>query len=154
MRGMGEMRQNYSSNKKYAVSEVVGGLLLIVIAISSIYVIKMYAFPDLDSPDDIIDIKGYVTYDGAAVLEHVGGKSISSYKVELYDTEGNFIDSSPFIDLDEPWTIGKCIYPLEGLDCPPLVNTTDIVEISLYIRNENSAQQEIFNGILRGNFDF
>ena len=147
------MSKNTTSRNNYAVSEVIGGLLIIVIAVSSFFFIKTYAFPDLDTPDEIIDIKGYVTNDGDAVLEHVGGKSISSYKVELYDVEGNFIDSSSFIELREPWTIGKCIYPLEGLACPPLIYTSDVVEISLYIKNDDNNQQEIFNGILRGGFE-
>jgi hypothetical protein len=148
----GEMNRYTSSRHTYAVSEVVGGLLIIVIAVSSFFVIRMYAYPELDLPDEIIDVKGYVTNEGKAVLEHVGGKSISSYKVELYDIDGILIDSSTFIDLKQPWTIGKCIYPLDGLNCPPLINTTDIIELSLYIRTEDNAEQEIFNGILRGNY--
>ena len=127
----GEMSKNTMFRNKYAVSEIVGGLIIIVIAVSSFFLIQNYAFPDLDYPDEIIDIKGYVTTDGNAVLEHVGGKSISSYKVELFDIDGNYIDSTSFIELREPWTIGNCIYPLQGLECPPLINITDVVDSHL-----------------------
>jgi len=146
------MKINIASRHNYAVSEVVGGLFLIIIAVLTFVAINLYAFPDLDTPDEIIDIIGYVNDNGVAVFEHVGGKSISSYKVEAYQIDGTFIDLKEYRDLDFAWSIGKCIYPLEDIECPLLLNENDKVEIVLYNYNDDGIEQEIFRGILEGHY--
>jgi len=146
------MKKNIAFRNNYAVTEVVGGLILIVIAVLSFVVINLYAYPDLDSPDEKIEIIGYVKDDGVAVLEHVGGECITSYKIEVYEINGTFIDSKECRDFESPWSISNCIYPLEGINYPLLLNETDKVEIVLYTYNDDGIAQEIFRGILAGHY--
>jgi hypothetical protein len=146
------MDENISFKNSYAVTEIVGGILLIVIAVVSFVAINQYIYPDLDYPDDRIDIIGYVRDDGVAVLEHIGGKCVTSYFVKVYDINGTFIGSKEFRGLDSPWSIGKCIYPLEGINYPLLLNETDKVEVVLYTYNIDGVEQEIFRGILTGHY--
>ncbi|NIP31091.1 MAG: hypothetical protein GTN59_11165 [Candidatus Dadabacteria bacterium] len=146
------MIKNITLTHDYAVSEVVGGIILVIIAVLSFVVINLYAFPDLDSPDSKIDVIGYVNDNGVVVFEHVGGKSIISYKVEAYQINGTFIDSKEYRSLETPWSIGKCIYPLKDINCPLLHNESDKVKIVLFTYNEDGEEQEIFRGILEGHY--
>jgi hypothetical protein len=143
------MNKITSYKSDYAVSEIIGGLMLIIIAVLSFVTINLYAFPELDSPDEIIDVIGYVNENGKVVFEHVGGKSISSYKVEAFEIDGTFIDLKEYRDLENDWSIGKCVYPIEDINIPPLLNDTDKIEIILYIYNDN-GEQEVFRGVLTG----
>ena len=70
------MRINKPLQGPYASSEVIGGMLLIVIAVLAFAVIRVYMFPDLEPIDVDIKLEGYVTDQGIAVVEHVGGESL------------------------------------------------------------------------------
>ena len=154
MCGLGEMKRNNSFQGNYAASEVVGGLILIVIAVLSFAFIRVYMYPDLDPIDLNIKLVGYVQNDGIAVVEHVGGESISDYKVVVYDIDGTLIDTKVYRNLNSAWRIGECIYPLEDIGYPPLVLKTDKVEIIIYIYNNEGGEQEVFRGILSGNLEY
>jgi len=145
------MKGNITLNDNYAVSEVVGGMLLIVIALLTFAAIMFYLFPTLEPVDESIKLQGYVTDDGTAVIEHVGGKSIYNYRVIVNQVNGTSIGSKDYRDLESPWEIGECTYPLNDIGYGPLVDQNDMVEITIYTLNENGGEQEVFNGVLKGN---
>lgn len=147
------MKRNNSFLGDYAASEVVGGLILIVIAVLSFTVIRVYLYPDLEPIDVDIKLVGYVTDSGMAVVEHVGGESISDYKVVIHDIDGTLIDTKVYRNLESTWNIGECKYPLSDIEYPPLLNKNDKVEIIIYIYNDQGGEQEVFRGILSGSFD-
>lgn len=144
------MKINNSYKGSYAVSEVVGGLFLIVMAILSFSVIRLYAFPDLAEPNEKIDLQGYLTDDGYVLIEHIGGKNISNYRVIINDLSGKYVDSIEHKNLDPPWSIGSSISPLEDMNYSPLLNETDEVEISVYNLKDDGGGQLIFTGVFTG----
>jgi hypothetical protein len=140
-----EMKKNNFVSDKHAVSEVIGGLILIAISVvifSSIYV---YVFPlPLPAPDAHIKLMGYVDDDGNAVIEHMGGESLSTYKIDVKNVSGALINSA--IYQGDPWRIGKCVFPaIEN----PLSGEDDMVQIIIY-NLDNEDEQQVFNGILKG----
>ncbi len=147
------MRRNNSFQDKNASSEVVGGLILIVIAVLVFSVIRVYMFPDLEPIDINVKLEGYVTDGGIAVVEHAGGERISDYKVVVCNTYGTLIDTREYRNLNPEWKIGECKYPLDDIGYPPLVKKTDMVEVSIFIYNNEGGEQEVFRGILSGSFD-
>ena len=147
------MIRNKSFQNKNASSEIVGGLILIVIAVLVFSVIRVYLFPDLEPVDINVKLEGYVTDRGTAVVEHVGGEEISDYKVVVSNTNGALIGTKEYRDLIPEWSIGNCIYPLDDIGYPPLILKTDKVEVKIYIYNSKGEEQEVFNGILSGNLE-
>lgn len=97
-------RHTYSNTD--AVSEVLGGLLLVVIAFIVIVCISDYIFP-LPLPDEEpnVHITGYVTDEGRVILEHMGGESLKNYEVFI---EGSLCYRN---DNGNPWEIGERNYP-------------------------------------------
>jgi len=148
------MRRNKSFQGKYASSEVVGGIILILIAVLAFTAIRFYLFPDLEPIDINVELEGYVTDNGLAVVEHVGGEGISDYKVVVYTPDGTLIGSKQYRNLDPEWRIGQCIYPLEEIGYPPLILQSDKVEIAIYIYNYEGEEQEVFRGVLKGDLDY
>ena len=138
------MKRNKSFQSSFASSEIVGGLILIVIAVLVFTVIRVYLFPDLEPIDINVKLEGYVTDSGTAVVEHVGGESISDYKIVVYNTGGTLIDTRQYRNLNPEWKIGECIYPLEDIGYPPLILKTDKVEVSIYIYNKEGGEQEVY----------
>jgi hypothetical protein len=145
------MKGNITLNDNYAVSEVVGGMVLIVIAVLSFTVISLYLWPSLDPVDESIKLQGYVTDDGTAVIEHVGGQSMYSYRLLVNDVNGTLIGSKNYRALESPWEIGECIYPLEDIGYGHLVDENDMVRISVYNLKADGDEYEVFDGILTGN---
>jgi len=141
------MRKNISFRCNYAVAEVVGASILIGIAVTSVFFISPFLSPDLDSVDESLDLVGYVTPEGRAVLEHIGGTSISNYEVIVYYTNGSQISSKDYRSI---WKIGECRYFLEDIGYPPLLNESDKVEIYILTNREDGGQHQIFNGVLSG----
>ena len=145
------MKRNISFSDEYAVSEIVGGLLLILIALMVFSVIYLYVFPlPIPPPEPNVDLMGYVTDDGIAVIAHMGGESIFDYKVLVNQVDGTFIDSREYKNLDPPWCIGMCKYPLENITEYKHLNETDMVEVIIYTFNKEGGESEIFRGILCG----
>ena len=138
------MNRNNSFQDRYASSEVVGGLLLIVIAVLVFAVIRVYMFPDFEPIDINVKLEGYVSDGGTVVVEHVGGEIITDYKVVVYSVDGTLIDKRQYRDLDPAWKIGECIFPLEEIGYPPLLLKTDMVEITIYLYNNGGEEQEVF----------
>ena len=68
---------------KYAVSEVIGSVILLFIAVLAFSVISHYILPLPDSSvDSNVDIQGSIS-GGFIELFHVGGESVSEYKIYI-----------------------------------------------------------------------
>jgi len=76
------MRKNYAFTDEYAVSEVVGAVLLIGVAVIVFVSIYHFVLPvPLPSHEPNVHLEGYVTEDGSVVLEHMGGEALASYEI-------------------------------------------------------------------------
>ena len=58
------MRVSITFRGNYAVSEIVGGLLLVAIAVITFSAIYIYAFPDAPDYEESVRIDGAVSADG------------------------------------------------------------------------------------------
>jgi hypothetical protein len=145
------MKGNSSFNCNYAVSEIVGGIILLFVAILSfslIYVYFLYPAPDVRVS---VKIEGYVDANGNLVLEHTGGVSLENYRICLYSYPGHTSIKSEMIRGDD-WEIGGCRYPFDLLDLEDikLLIPTDTIDCQIYTFDENNNEERIFNGIFSG----
>ena len=141
------MKKNISFRGNYAVSEVVGGLLLILIALMVFSVIYLYLFPlPLPEAESNVDLMGYVTDDGLAVLAHMGGESLSSYKIDISYLNGTLISSISYENPYDAWEIGEHIFPLTDIY---LNSEDDMVRIIVY-DTQDDRYESVFDGILTG----
>lgn len=142
------MRRNYLNRGGYAVSEVVGGILLLLIALMVFASIYMYLYPP--PPDDNINVKirGAVTEEGDAVLEHIGGVPLTNYLIVVRYPNGTLIGSKEY--KDTYWMLGEKIYPLKDITDVKLINETQRLKICVYSKDRNGKSEEIFSGILQG----
>jgi len=142
------MKRNISFSEEYAVSELVGGLLLLLIALMVFSVIYLHVFPlPIPPPEPNVDLMGYVTDDGIAVIAHMGGEALSSYRIQLLYVNGTLISSTSYQDTDDAWKIGECIYPLTDTY---LRSTKDMVRVIVYSDVENGNEEAVFDGIFMG----
>jgi hypothetical protein len=135
------MRKNVSFIDEFAVSEVVGAMILVLIAVVAFAAIYLYVFPlPLPAPEPNVKLMGYVNDDGNAVIEHMGGEQLSSYKI--------YADGKLIYQNDEkPWKIGECINPsLDKL----LLTENDKVKIDVYETYKDGSENQVFTGILTG----
>jgi hypothetical protein len=144
------MKYKFTFHNNNAVSEVIGGIFLIAIAVLAFAVLRFYLFPDLPPIDENIKLVGYVNENGVAVIEHVGGKSLSDYRVLVRNTNGALISSNNYRNLSPAWGIGDCIYPLEDNGYGHLNNESTKVQISIFSLNDDGSEQMVFDGILSG----
>jgi hypothetical protein len=135
---------------KYAISDIVSGIFLIAIAVLAFAVLRFYLFPDLPPVDENIKLIGYVNENGVAVIEHVGGKSLSNYCILVKNANGTLISSNYYRNVTPPWKIGDCKYPLDEISYGHLNNENDKVQISIFLLNKDGSEQMIFDGILSG----
>jgi len=139
------MWRDSSNHDTSAVSEVIGAVILIAIAVLSFAVIYSTVFP-LPGPEAEAHVKinGYVSNNGSIILEHIGGESINTYRITIHDPNGSLIGSTTYTD--EPWDIGESIIPTAN----KLVNEEDQLYISVY-EQKNNEEVRIFHGLLQGN---
>jgi len=131
-----------SCNKDYAVTEVVGGVILILIAVIAFAAIYMVLFPPSPDIDSSIEIRGYVTRDGSIVLEHIGGDSITGYRIDVDYLNGSSVCSNVYSD--DVWDIGNFRYPLDGTGVQ-LLDESDIVNVVVYLLDEKGGGEIIFS---------
>ncbi|MCK4348449.1 MAG: choice-of-anchor J domain-containing protein [Thermoplasmatales archaeon] len=138
------MQKHNFINSDYAVSELVGGLILITIAIMVFSSIYMYVFPlPIPSAEVNVQLVGYVDSAGNAVIKHMGGESLDAYRVDVKYVNGTLIDSTVF---KNKWTIGN-----EYSNIPTLSNETDKVHVIVYSIKDDGSEEAVFDGILSGN---
>jgi hypothetical protein len=135
------MRENVSFIDEFAVSEVVGAMILVLIALVTFAAIYLYVFPlPIPPPEPNVKLMGYVNDDGTAVIEHMGGESLLSYKIYA---DGKLVYQND----KKPWKIGECINPpLEKL----LLDENDKVNIDVYEICNDGNENQVFTGILAG----
>jgi len=127
-----------------AVSEVIGSMILIIIAVLVFSAIYLYVFPLPSlSADTHVKIDGYVDSNGFIILEHAGGESFSSYQIDIRDENGTLIDSTTYAD--EKWGIGGKKMPTST----QLLSEDDCVQVTVY-KTDREGQETVFDGILQG----
>jgi len=142
------MKKNVSFIDEFAVSEVVGAMILVLIAVVAFAAIYLYVFPlPLPAPEPTVKLKGYVTDDGTAVLEHMGGESLSAYRIVVRQIDGTLINTTTYQNKNDPWEIGKCNYPPTNM---PLLTENDKVNIDVYEIYDDGSEHQVFTGILMG----
>ena len=141
------MKKNYAFKSNYAINEVIGGLMLVIIAVITFSAIYMFAIPE--GPDNIptAKIEGYVMDDGSVLLRHVGGNPLTSYKIDVEYQNG----TNASIFYKDRWTIGDCRYPLDNYK---LENETFSVNLTVfYVNPKDESEIEIFTWKPCGNED-
>ncbi len=142
------MRKNVSFIDEFAVSEVVGAMILVLIAIVAFAAIYTYVFPlPIPAPEPTVKLAGYVTEDGTAVLQHMGGESLPAYKIDVRALDGTIINTATYEKGDDPWEIGECNYPPTNT---PLLTENDKVSIEVYEIYDDGSFYQVFTGILAG----
>ena len=105
---LGEMSRSTFRRNSFAAAEVIGAILLVLIAIASFAAIYFHFIPvPLPSPDPHVQLAGYVTDDGTVVVEHMGGDALNSYEVHVEQSDGPHV----YTVENDPWGIGECYYP-------------------------------------------
>ena len=136
------MKSNNATKSDYAVSEVVGGMILILIAVSAFAAIYIYLLPEGPEVNVSVDIEGTVSDEGLVVLEHAGGQILESYNVVVYDSDGTSIGSKECFN--DNWKIGEYRFPLENITDIKLINDSICLRISVYNINKDSSKQQVF----------
>jgi len=134
------MSTHISPRTSYAVSEVVGALLLIFIALAAFAVIYLRCFPiPLPAQESNVKIAGYVNDYFVPVLQHVGGNAITEY--DIYVT---LSDNTTVYHHQEAWKMGECI----ELDEYHLTQD-QFVNVSVVGHDSEGNTEILFQGILR-----
>lgn len=135
------MKSTAFSRNGYAVSEVIGAMLLVVIAVGAFAVIYSQVFPvKLPGPEPHIELAGYVTSNGTVVLEHIGGAPLSSYKFRIEHKNGT-ITMSPIEN--QPIQIGDHLPINETLN-----ETNNLIKITVWNIGQDGSEQTVFDGII------
>jgi len=136
------MKNKTFSGNCSAVSEVVGAVILVCIAVGAFGAIYLQVFPvQLPSPEPHIIIKGDVADDGRVFLEHVGGEQLNSYYI-IVDQSGGVHNRTVE---NIPWAIGECRYPQVNTT---LFNEEKQVKVSVYGIFKDGSTQCVFDGII------
>ncbi|MBE3137780.1 MAG: type IV pilin [Thermoplasmata archaeon] len=134
------MKNKTFSDNSCAASEVVGAIILVLIAVGAFAAIYYQVFSvPLPSPESHVKLQGYVTNDGKVVLEHVGGEPLTSYEIYV---DGQLENQSNSYS----WVIGECYLP--NIDA--LKTTNDRVRITVYSNMKDGSKAIVFDGILIG----
>jgi len=76
------MKKHNIVNGDYAVSELVGGMILIAIAVMAFSSIYMYVLPlPIPSPEPHAKLMGYVDDVGNAVIQHMGSNTTHGRRI-------------------------------------------------------------------------
>jgi len=133
------------SHNTFAVNEVVGGVLLLVIAVLAFSAIYNFIFP-LPEPevDSHVKLTGYVTLNGSVILEHIGGEVLTSYRIDVKDDNNDLLGSTTYNE--EPYwlAIGETICP----SSQRLLDDEDKIHITV-VRTDD-CEEIVFDGILQG----
>jgi hypothetical protein len=131
------------SNNYHAASEVIGAIILVLIAVGAFSVIYLQFFPiHLPSPEPHVQLAGYVTDSGQVVLQHVGGEPLMSYDIRIEQSDGPHV----YRFENDPWEMGECYYlPIDDL----LFLQEKQVKVSVYTMLQDGATRTIFDGIIK-----
>jgi len=126
----------------YAVSEVIGATLLVLIAVIAAVSIYSQMLPvPIPPPEPNVKLMGYVTENGEVIIEHMGGEILNLYEVYV---DGTSVYTNPDGDyLDIGGTIPSSI-------APTLFDENYQVRIAVYALNDDSTKSIVFDGIFIG----
>jgi len=134
------MKHDHFFDHTYAVSEVIGGIILVAIAFVIFAVIYANVFPlPLPAQDPNVHLVGYVNDQGKIVIEHVGGEQLASYEIYV-DGERQQHDET------DPWMIGEQFIPSDV----QLESTDDQSRVVVYAVQDDGYKSLIFDGVLTG----
>ena len=134
------MKNKTFSDNSYAASEVIGAIILVLIAVGAFAAIYYQVFPvPFPSPESHVKLQGYVTHDGKVVLEHVGGEPLTFYEIYV-DGQLEYQNNS------NSWVMGECYLP--NIDA--LETADDRVRITVYSNVKDGSKAIVFDGILIG----
>ena len=145
--------RNSLLRSNYAVSEVVGGLILLVIAVVAFAIIAPNLFPENPDTNTPVKIIGDVTEEGYISLYHNGGNSLSNYEIIVNYPNGTKIGSTTISGDD--WSIGDYRYPLSLINKADLVLVNDSIEVTVgvYANEDDGSQDLVFYGTLKGKIE-
>ncbi|MEM0466623.1 MAG: LamG-like jellyroll fold domain-containing protein [Candidatus Thermoplasmatota archaeon] len=124
-----------------AESEIIAAMLLLIIAVVAAGVIYNQVLPvPLPPKEPNVHLVGYVTSDGTAIIEHMGGPALSNYEIYV---DGELIYKST----GSPWEIGGKTPPSL---LPSLTNPDDKVRVTVYTYTNTGTKTVVFEGILEG----
>lgn len=125
----------------YAVSEVIGATLLVLIAVVAAVSIYSQMLPvPIPTPESNVKLMGYVTENGEVIIEHMGGEVLRDYEVFV---DGESFYTNPDGDyLDIGGTIPSSI--------APTLDENEQVRIAVYALNDDSTKSIVFDGIFIG----
>ena len=139
------MKSTAFSNNGYAVSEVVGATILVLIAVGAFAAIYSQVFPvKLPGPEPHVQLAGYVTDTGRVVLEHIGGEELVDYRIIVEQSDGPHTYSFN----NDPWEIGECYYPTLN---STLFDEEKQVKITVYDVMRDGSTFVVFDGIITPN---
>ena len=139
---LGEMKKITLINNNYAVSEVIGATLLVLIAVASASYIYFQMLPvPIPTSEPNVKLMGYVTEDGEIIIEHMGGEILYSYEVmvdfeNVYNNpEGEYLNIGDRIPSD--------ITPI-------LINDSYKTRITINTVNDDSSKSVVFDALFYG----
>jgi len=150
---------------KEGVSEIIGTVLLLAVAIATFSVLAIYVFsstsPSASSPD--LDLVGYINENQHIIIEHKGGEEVKLSNIKItvwkgdvdscsyhFDDEGRLMgDYSAYADFedintDKKWGVGEYI----DINATAIFGNITNWQISAIVIDENS-NSVIFSGILQ-----
>ncbi|UCD14602.1 MAG: type IV pilin, partial [Thermoplasmatales archaeon] len=129
----------YANNS--AVSEIIGGLIIVFIAIIVSVSIYMQMLPvPIPSLEPNVHFMGYITEDGKVIIEHMGGETISSYEIHVHNLNKTTIHTYE----NSPWEIGESKTPTNV----SLSTENGEIKITVYSIYDDSSRHIVFNGVL------
>ncbi|OYT30196.1 hypothetical protein B6U98_00215 [Thermoplasmatales archaeon ex4572_165] len=141
------MHKNSITSNTIAVSEIVGGMLLLFIAVLSFTAIYSFVLP-LPEPDvdSYVKLQGYVNTNNIIILEHIGGEELKSYCIDVKYVNNTLIETiTPELEW-EIFSIGDKPYPINST---VKLNSSDD-KIKIVVRKTDEDREIIFEGILQG----
>lgn len=140
-----------AKRKNYAVSEIIGGFLLLGIAIVCFSAIYLYVFPlPIGAPPVNVKLIGYVNEEGVAIIEHVGGNTLKNYRLDVFDKTGSKISSQVFPEEEDYLSIGESI---EVLPEVLKIDYYNYFKIFIYTKDRDGDDERVFEGVLRGRLE-
>jgi hypothetical protein len=130
------------SDNTTAASEVVGAVILVMIAVGAFGAIYFQLFPvPLPSPELHVHLAGYVTDSGQVVLQHVGGEPLDIYTIRVEQSDGPRV----YEFTNDPWSMGECyVLPINQT----LFSLEKQVKASVYAVLADGGTKMVFDGII------
>jgi hypothetical protein len=138
----GEIQLNIQNVNNYGATEVVGAILIIIIAVVVSAFIYTQILPfDIPTDDTNVHIMGNVQDDGYLVLEHMGGATLDYYEILLTKNDETQLVSFE----DDPWEIGEQIRL--SIETLPGFEYYD-VHVTIFAIDLDDSRQMIFDAEL------